>query len=88
MRDKGIFITFEGGEGSGKTTQINMLSQILTNSGVKNISTREPGGTSGAEIIRDLIEISIAMERERSRKEVKAKAELKAEENQTEEITK
>lgn len=51
----GLFITFEGGEGSGKTTQINRLAQSLTELGHKVITTREPGGTEEAEKIRDLI---------------------------------
>ena len=52
---KGLFITFEGGEGSGKTTQINRLSQTLSQLGKKVITTREPGGTPEAEKIRELI---------------------------------
>lgn len=51
----GLFITFEGGEGAGKTTQINRLAQSLTNQGLKVITTREPGGTPEGEKIRDLI---------------------------------
>lgn len=51
----GLFITFEGGEGAGKTTQINRLAQSLTDIGKKIITTREPGGTPEAEKIRDLI---------------------------------
>ncbi|MBL4805534.1 MAG: dTMP kinase [Alphaproteobacteria bacterium] len=50
-----LFITFEGGEGSGKTTQINHLSSFLSELGQKVITTREPGGTPEAEAIRDLI---------------------------------
>ncbi len=52
---RGFFITFEGGEGSGKTTQINRLSKSLTDLGHKVITSREPGGTPEAEKIRDLI---------------------------------
>lgn len=51
----GLFITFEGGEGAGKTTQINRLAQSLTEQGHKVITTREPGGTPEAEKIRDLL---------------------------------
>ena len=51
----GLFITFEGGEGSGKTTQINRLANSLTEVGHKVITTREPGGTPEAEKVRDLI---------------------------------
>ncbi len=52
---QGTFITFEGGEGSGKTTQINRLSSYLTNKGYKVIATREPGGTPEAEKIREFL---------------------------------
>ena len=51
----GFFITFEGGEGSGKTTQINRLAKALTEQGFKVITTREPGGTPEAESIRNLL---------------------------------
>lgn len=51
----GLFITFEGGEGAGKTTQINRLAQSLTNAGYKVVTTREPGGTAEAEKIRNLL---------------------------------
>lgn len=51
----GLFISFEGGEGSGKTTQINKLSQMLTDNGHKVITTREPGGTPEGDKVRDLI---------------------------------
>lgn len=53
--DKGLFITFEGGEGSGKTTQINRLADHLTRHGHKILTTREPGGTPEGEKIRELI---------------------------------
>lgn len=51
----GFFITFEGGEGSGKTSQINRLAQHLTEHKQKVITTREPGGTEEAEKIRDFL---------------------------------
>lgn len=51
----GLFITFEGGEGAGKTTQINRLAQSLTSDGYKVVTTREPGGTPEAEKIRNLL---------------------------------
>ncbi len=50
-----LFITFEGGEGSGKTSQINRLASRLTNQGYKVLTTREPGGTEESEKIRDLL---------------------------------
>ena len=52
---RGQFITFEGGEGAGKTTQAKMLCHALEGAGVTTILTREPGGTKGAEAIRDLV---------------------------------
>lgn len=51
----GRFITFEGGEGSGKTTQIRLLLRAFEAAGLSVISTREPGGTNGAEDIRNLL---------------------------------
>lgn len=51
----GQFITFEGGEGAGKTTQAKMLADALEAVGVETILTREPGGTFGAESIRKLV---------------------------------
>jgi dTMP kinase len=53
--NKPPFITFEGGEGAGKTTQIKLLKQWLEEQGKTVITTREPGGTPGAEDIRNLI---------------------------------
>jgi dTMP kinase len=53
--NKGFFISFEGGEGCGKTTQVNRLAKCLTALGHKVVTTREPGGTPEAETIRDLI---------------------------------
>ena len=52
---RGKFISFEGGEASGKTTQIKMLSEFLTNTGVDHIITREPGGTKIGEKIREIL---------------------------------
>lgn len=48
-----MFITFEGGEGAGKTTQISLLKQSLLDLGYDVISTREPGGTAFGEQIRN-----------------------------------
>ncbi len=52
---KGSFITFEGGEGSGKSTQIDRLARRLRLSGIDLATYREPGGTPGAEEIRALL---------------------------------
>jgi dTMP kinase len=51
----GIFITLEGGEGAGKTTQTQLLRRRLEQSGHKVVVTREPGGTSLSEKLRDII---------------------------------
>ena len=52
---RGRFITFEGGEGSGKSTQIRTLADRLNAAKLRTIVTREPGGSPGAEIIRHLV---------------------------------
>lgn len=51
----GLFITFEGGEGSGKTTQIRLLKEAMEQMGKEVLLTREPGGSEGAEKIRPLL---------------------------------
>jgi dTMP kinase len=51
----GRFISFEGGEGSGKSTQIKKLAERLAAAKLRAIVTREPGGSPGAEIIRHLV---------------------------------
>jgi len=51
----GRFITLEGGEGSGKSTQIRALAAALEARGVDVVTTREPGGSPGAEAIRTLL---------------------------------
>ena len=51
----GVFITFEGGEGSGKTTIANMIQKTLAQEGYHVVLTREPGGVEIAEKIRDII---------------------------------
>ena len=52
---RGKFISFEGGEGSGKSTQIKMLAERLEATKLRAIVTREPGGSPGAEIIRHVV---------------------------------
>ena len=53
--NKGIFITMEGPDGSGKSTQIALLSDYLKEKGYDVIITREPGGTRISEKIREII---------------------------------
>ncbi len=55
MNRSGRFVTFEGGEGAGKTTQIERLAAALRRAGIEAVATREPGGTPGAEAIRQLL---------------------------------
>lgn len=52
---KGIFITFEGPDGAGKTTILNMLSEEFKEKGIEAVFTREPGGIRIAEQIREVI---------------------------------
>jgi dTMP kinase len=52
---RGRFITFEGGEGSGKSTHIKKLAERLNAAKLRTIVTREPGGSPGAEVIRHLL---------------------------------
>lgn len=52
---RGRFITFEGGEGTGKSTQVRLLAQHLSGRGADVVQTREPGGSPSAEEIRALL---------------------------------
>lgn len=55
MSNKGLFITLEGGEGSGKSTQIKLLTAYLAKKNIPYLMTREPGGSPAAEEIRKVI---------------------------------
>ena len=52
---RGKFISFEGGEGSGKSTQIKLLAERLAAAKLRAIVTRDPGGSPGAEVIRHVV---------------------------------
>jgi len=52
---RGRFITLEGGEGAGKSTQAGLLAEALTSRGLAVLRTREPGGAPGAEVLRALL---------------------------------
>ena len=52
---KGKFITFEGGEGAGKSTQVERLARRLKAMGLGVVVSREPGGSAGAEAIRHVL---------------------------------
>ena len=55
MTQRGCFITLEGGEGAGKSTQLKALEAALQEKGIDCLVTREPGGSPGAEAIRELL---------------------------------
>jgi dTMP kinase len=57
---RGRFITFEGGEGSGKSTHARLLADHLNSVGIEAVLTREPGGSPGAEIIRHILLSGVA----------------------------
>ncbi|MBO5447037.1 dTMP kinase [bacterium] len=52
---KGLFITFEGADGCGKTTQLNLLKDYLENNGYEVVLTREPGGKGLGEKVREIL---------------------------------
>ncbi|GIO24266.1 dTMP kinase [Oceanobacillus sp. J11TS1] len=60
----GLFITFEGGEGAGKTTILDQVYKELSESGMEIIKTREPGGIRISEKIRDIIHDPLHLEME------------------------
>jgi dTMP kinase len=55
VTEKGHFISLEGGEGVGKSTQVQALAEALRQRGIEVLVTREPGGSAGAEAIRELL---------------------------------
>ena len=55
MTPRGKFISLEGGEGAGKSTQVKALAKTLRDRGIEVVETREPGGSDGAEKIRELL---------------------------------
>lgn len=55
MSSRGKFITLEGGEGVGKSTQLGALASALREQGLEVVETREPGGSAGAEAVRQLL---------------------------------
>jgi dTMP kinase len=61
---RGVFVTFEGGDGAGKTTLVQALARSLAQKGMQTLSTRAPGGTALGERVRELLlhgqEFSIA----------------------------
>ena len=58
----GLFVTFEGGEGAGKSTQIRLLADALRERGHTVLTTREPGGSPGAEAVRHVLLSGAAQE--------------------------
>ena len=63
VKKKGLFITFEGIEGSGKTTQLSHAAELLRRQGIPVVTTREPGGTTlGLQLRRLLLELAEPMD--------------------------
>jgi dTMP kinase len=56
MSKRGYFISFEGPEGSGKSTQIRALNDYLSEKGYETVTSREPGGTMQGELMRDMLQ--------------------------------
>ncbi|GAV31638.1 MAG: dTMP kinase [Anaerosomatales bacterium] len=52
---RGVFITFEGGDGAGKTTQMRLLAEVVRRGGVEPVVVREPGGTRTGESVREIL---------------------------------
>ena len=52
---RGRFITIEGGEGAGKSTNVALMADFLRASGIAHLTTREPGGTRLGELVRELL---------------------------------
>lgn len=52
---RGLFVTLEGGEGAGKSTQAHALARALSQDGIPCLQTREPGGSPGSEILRNVL---------------------------------
>ena len=55
MQDRGIFITFEGGDGAGKSTHLGYLTAALQERGLEVVRLREPGGTTIGEQLRAIV---------------------------------
>ena len=62
QQTRGLFITLEGVEGSGKSTQIHHIAEVLTRAGYRILQTREPGGTATAEAIRHILLTALSHE--------------------------
>lgn len=58
IKNRGLFISFEGGDGSGKTTQLELLAEFLNSNNVETIATFEPGATELGQTLRNLIQYS------------------------------
>lgn len=70
MKKQGVFISFEGPEGGGKSTHIRSLEAYLRQRSIETLRTREPGGTLLGEVVRDLLQNDLAKEPPSARSEV------------------